>query len=466
VGQFCTTKEPGIVRATCRERRRSSEPAGTCSEINAENCALVSSQGLSVQRIWVGLKARVSPCRLHGSRINRLPALPIVLTIAASLLGGCGSAGTRTPENLDAIQHTVFIICENHTFDNYFGTFPNAEGATSGLESTGQWIPLSAMSDTYSDDPLCNTWDCALLAMDSGKMDKFDLIGARWTAYTQASEQEIPNYWAYAHHFVLADHYFTSVHGPSVPNHLFAIAAQSGGAIDNGGNPGPGAACDGTSYGTVTVIDENGNRSQHPPCFDFPTLPDSLTEASISWKYYAEGTGYLFMIRHLYNSPSLNEHVAAPEQFLTDAKSGHLPAVSWLLPPQYASGHPPASMCEGESWAVSVLNAVMQGPDWNSTAVFITWDDFGGFYDHVAPPQMDQFGLGPRVPLLIISPYAKSGYVSHTVYDHTSVLKFVETRYHVQPLTSRDARANAMLDSFDFSQPPQPPFFLTPRICP
>lgn len=113
-----------------------------------------------------------------------------------------------------------------------------------------------------------------------------------------------------------------------------------------------------------------------------------------------------------------------------------------------------------------MLNAVMQGPDWNSTAVFITSDDFGGFYDHVMPPQVDEFGLGPRVPLLIVSPYAKQGYVSHTVYDHTSILKFVETRYGLKALTSRDARAHAMLDSFNFSQPPQPPMLLTTRACP
>jgi len=140
--------------------------------------------------------------------------------------------------------------------------------------------------------------------------------------------------------------------------------------------------------------------------------------------------------------------------------------VSWVIPPSEASEHPPASICAGENWTVSVLNALMQGPDWNSTAVFLTWDDFGGLYDHVAPPQVDQFGLGPRVPLLIISPYAKSGYVSHTVSDHTSILKFIETRYHLQPLTSRDAQANPMLDSFDFTQRPRPPFLLTPRNCP
>ena len=115
---------------------------------------------------------------------------------------------------------------------------------------------------------------------------------------------------------------------------------------------------------------------------------------------------------------------------------------------------------------VNVLNAVMQGPDWNSTAVFVTWDDFGGFYDHLPPPQVDQFGLGPRVPMLIISPYAKPGYVSHAVYDHTSVLKFVEKRYDLPALTPRDASADAMLDSFDFTRPPRPPLLLSTRTCP
>jgi phospholipase C len=107
----------------------------------------------------------------------------------------------------------------------------------------------------------------------------------------------------------------------------------------------------------------------------------------------------------------------------------------------------------------------MQGPDWNSTVIFITYDDFGGLYDHVPPPQIDQFGLGPRVPMLIVSPFAKRGYVSHTQYEHSSVLKFVEDRYHLPPLTARDARASDMRDSFDFGQT-QPPLILSERQCP
>jgi phospholipase C len=409
-----------------------------------------------------------SPLPQATAHDRRSALVLVMLACLVSFLVACaGSAATRVPANLTAIQHTVFVISENHTFDNYFGTFPGAEGTTSGLLSNGQWIPLSPMPDAYEAATLCNGWDCALQAMDSGKMDRFDVIsGGYWSAYTQAQEQQIPNYWTYARHFALADHYFTSVHGPSLPNHLFAIAAQSGGAIDNGDSPSMLPDCVPNSNTTVTIIDEYGNRSQRSRCFDFATLPDSLEKAGVSWKYYAEGGGFLSLIDHIYNSAMWTANVVPASQFVVDAKTGHLPSVSWLLSPEYYSEHPPESMCDGENWTVSLLNALMQGPDWNSTVVFVTWDDFGGFYDHVAPPQVDQFGLGPRVPLLIISPYAKRGYVSHTIYDHSSVLKFIETRYNLQALTSRDSTASNMLDSFDFSAPPQPPLLLQSRTCP
>jgi len=477
-----TAREP---LRTCRKLRDDVETTGVsyCGISSGANLFTdAAPSGIEVARVCQeAVEWNVGTCdhpllggfslrRLGVGSYGKLSALTLVLVMFTSVtpfLTGCAaSSGSPVPKGLSGIEHTVFIINENHTFDNYFGTFPGADGASSGLLSSGQWIRLSLMPDVYQQGGLCNSWDCAMLAIDQGKMDKFDLISGGWSAYTQASEAEIPNFWAYARRFTLADHYFTSVHGPSVPNHLFAIAAQSGGAIDNGGNPGPGTKCDGSPSGTVTVIDEYGNRSQRSPCFEFPTLPDSLTKAGVSWKYYGEGGGILSVIGHMYQSPSWQLDVAAPEQFLTDANVGHLPAVSWLTPPPQDSEHPPNSMCEGENWTVSVLNAVMQSPDWNTTAVFITWDDFGGLYDHVAPPQVDEFGLGPRVPLLIISPYAKPGYVSHTIYDHTSILKFVETRYGLPALTTRDAWANAMLDSFDFSQPPQPRMLLTTRTCP
>jgi phospholipase C len=303
--------------------------------------------------------------------------------------------------------------------------------------------------------------------MDRGKMDKFDLISTNLAAYTQLVEQDIPNDWAYARQFVLADRYFTPVHGPSLPNQLFTVGAQSGGAISNSDAPGSSANCDGSPSGTVEVIDSGGNITNQAPCFDFQTLADLLDSSGKTWKYYGPDRGsILSSIRHIRDSHEWNTNISLDTQFAIDAKNGQLPAMSWVLQPYIASEHPPNSVCQGENWTVSVLNAVMQGPSWNSTVVFITYDDFGGFYDHVPPPQIDQFGLGPRVPLLIISPYAKQGYVSHTLYEHSSILKFMETRYHLPALTARDGQASNMLDSFDFNQQPQSPLILQPRQCP
>jgi len=256
----------------------------------------------------------------------------LVLACVVSFLSACAGSGNRAvPENFTAIRHTVFLINENHTFDNYFGTFPGADGTTTGRLSTRQWIPLGPMPDSYPAGNLWNGWDCSLQAMDGGKMDKFDVIsGGTSSAYTQATPEEIPNYWAYARRFTLADRYFTSVHGPSLPNHLFALGAQSGGAIDNGGDPGPGTDCDGSSWGTVTVIDQDGNRSQQSRCFHFKTLPDALQEAGISWKYYGKNGGFLSLIASIRNTNLWNEGIASPTQFFADAKSGQLPAVSWL----------------------------------------------------------------------------------------------------------------------------------------
>jgi len=392
------------------------------------------------------------------------PALGLVLGLALTL-ETCGDGRDPAANDPTAIQHTIFIIKENRSFDTYFGGFPGADGATSGMTSTGQEIPLALVPDCYQPN-LCNGWACAMQAMHGGKMDQFDLTTGNLDAYARMAEEDLPNYWAYARRFVLADRYFTAVHGPSFPNHLFTVAPQDGGVMDNAGDPGVGLNCDGSPSGTVAVMDESGNITQQSPCFDFQTLPDVLEAVGISWKYYGEGGGILSTFRHIRQGPLWQERIADPSQFLSDAASGKLPAVSWLLPPEGMGEHPPDSVCQGENWTVQVLNAVMQGPEWNSTAVFLTWDDFGGLYDHVAPPQVDRYGLGPRAPLLIISPFAKSGYVSHRQYEQSSVLKFVERRYHLDSLTARDREASDMLDSFDFSQPPRPPLILSPRSCP
>lgn len=378
---------------------------------------------------------------------------------------------------MDKIQHIVFIVKENRTFDNYFGTFPGAHGATSGTISTGRVIPLGHAPDRLPRD-ISHAFSAAVTAIDGGRMDKFDLIpggnqNGDFLAYTQYVESDMPNYFSYARHFVLADNMFSSLTGPSFPNHLYTVGAQSGGAINNPRNTKGTWGCDSDEGSTVDVMDDRGNVTAQSPCFDFQTLADSLQAANISWKYYAPGkgeSGYIWSaldaIRHIRLTPLWNSNVAPTSQFVTDASNGQLPAVSWLVVGGGMSEHPPSSVCEGENWTVQQLNALMQGPLWNSTAVFLTWDDFGGFYDHVPPPPVDNFGFGPRVPLMILSPYAKPGYISHTLYEFSSVLRFIETRFGLRPLTFRDGIANNTLDSFDFTQPPQAPLILQQRTCP
>jgi phospholipase C len=312
--------------------------------------------------------------------------------------------------------------------------------------------------------------------MNGGKMDQFDLVKhgndrGYLLPYTQTSEAQIPNYFAYAKRFVLADRTFSSLSGPSFPNHLYTVAAQSGGVLSNPVKT-ESWGCDADDDTTVEVMGTEGKISQQFPCFDFPTLADSLQSAGISWRYYAPHRGVygyqwstLDAIRHIRFSPQWKRNVVSDAQFAQDAKNGKLPSVSWLVTGG-GSEHPPFSTCAGENWTVKQINAIMRGPEWSTTAIFVTWDDFGGFYDHVAPPKLDRYGLGPRVPLLIISPYAKAGHISHTQYEFSSFLAFVEARFGIKPLTERDAQANNALDSFDFNQQPSAPLVLQQRTCP
>jgi len=382
-------------------------------------------------------------------------------------------SGTTSPPDISAIQHIVFIVKENRTFDSYFGTFPGADGATTGVLSTGQVIPLGHTPDLTPHD-ICHTWPCAITGMDNGKMDAWDLqvvggpsacnVNGDYLCYTQMSQPDIPNYFAYASNFVLGDRMFSSIHSSSTPAHLYVVAAQSNGMIDTP----MGAGCESTQGAVGTFLDAKGNITLRYPCFDIETIGDTLDNAGISWTYYSPDktpfNGFV-EINHIYNSPLWAQHVANPDQFISDAQNGKLASVTWLVTTGGYNDHPGWSTCQSENWTVDQINAIMSGPDWNTTAIFLTWDDFGGFYDHVPPPTLDEYGLGPRVPMIIISPYALQGYISHTQYEFSSVLKFIEERFNLPALTNRDAVANDMLDSFDFSQSPRPPLMLTPRTC-
>jgi len=400
----------------------------------------------------------------------------------------------HTP-NVSQIQHIVFIIKENRSFDSFFGTFPGANGATTATISTGQTIPMGHQGDQMPWDITGHGWWDFQIGNHDGEMSAFDLVTAGSTqgdylGFQQLQQADIPNYWKYAKNFVLSDNTFSSLEGASFPNHLYTIAAQSGGVWNNTlqiNGHGQLWGCDANPATQVPAMDLNRVVTKPFPCFDFQTLADLLDGAGLTWAYYAPpaGTaGYVFTtydaINHIRNTSLWKQHVFLDTQFAKDAAAGKLPAVTWLVTTGKSSfgssgggsssvdnnEHPPGSVCSGENWTVAQLNALMKGSDWPSSAVFITYDDFGGFYDHVPPPQVDIYGLGPRVPMLIVSPYAKKAYISHTQYELSSMLKFAEEVFGLPNLGQRDVLANDMLDSFDFTQSPRKPLTLTPRLCP
>ena len=403
------------------------------------------------------------------------------------LVSACGRSSLTNPQlaasklpqsqvaGLSKIEHIVFIVKENRSFDHYFGQFPGADGVTSGMTSIGTRVPLTHAPDSTPYDIGHSHFDVSR-AVNNGRMDRFDLvengtINGYMLPYTQMSEADIPNYYAYAKEYVLGDRMFSSQAGGSFPNHLYSVGAQSGGAIDNP-NSFQSWGCDSDDNVQVQVRDAQGNETLQRPCFDFQTLVDSLESVKVPWKYYAPPpgeVGYLWSalsaIRHIRFGSLWSTNVVSDKSFVADAESGNLPAVSWIVSTE-TSEHPSFSTCVGENWTVQQINAIMRGPDWNTTAIFLTWDDFGGFYDHVPPPTLDNMGFGPRVPLIVISPYAKHGVVSHTMYEFSSFLTFTEKRFNLKPLTPRDIQANDMVDAFDFNQSPRAPMLLNTRSCP
>jgi phospholipase C len=394
------------------------------------------------------------------------------------------------------IKHVVIFIKENRSFDNYFGKFPGATGATTGVTSTGAVVPLVPAPDVEASD-LCHEASCTVTAINGGKMNGFNLMQdsvqhytpiPNLRSYVQFSENGIPNYWAYASTFTLADHMFSSISGPSFPNHLYTIAAQSAGVNSSPFMLQPNGTyietntmwgCDLPAGWMVQVRSPSSKAvTTAYPCFDFPTLGDMVDAAhasnpAITWRSYAPTQGQLGYvwnaydaINHIRNGPDWSANVVPDTQFITDAQSGNLPSLSWVVTDFQTSDHPPYSVCAGENDTVARINAVMQGPDWGSTAILVTWDDFGGFYDSVDPPQITTYGLSIRLPLLIISPYAKPAYISHTVYSFESMLSFAENILGLDPLMQADLTANNLGDSFDFAQTPVPPLILQPRTCP
>jgi phospholipase C len=391
------------------------------------------------------------------------------------------------------LKHIVFLVKENRTFDTYFGRFPGADGATRGVRCDGSRVPLRHATDREPD--IDHSFTAGIHAVDGGKMDCFDRLGGgrELESYVQYRRSQIPAYWAWAGRYTLADHFFSSIYGPSGPEHLWTVAAQSDrflgheNAAQFGSNGIAREYCDdrqerAISFPKLTVpqsrrvyVLEDRDRPgkvasffvDRWPCFDIATLPDELSAHHVSWRYYRGDNEYvnpLRQIRHIWFGP-LHRFIGSEPEFVPDALAGRLPAVSWLTPPIQLSEHPPGSVCEGENWTVRAIDAVMRSPEWRSTAIVLTWDDFGGFYDHVAPPHTDIYGLGPRVPAIVISPWARKGFVDSATLEFSSMLRLVERIHGLHALAPRDHVAGDMLEAFDFTGKPRAPLLMPERDC-
>ena len=366
------------------------------------------------------------------------------------------------------IKHVVFLIKENRTYDHLFGTFPGGNGTTVGMDR-GQPRPLQPGTDQRVPGDIPHCYNCALVAWNGGQNDQFDQGPMGDWAYTQLTEEQLPNYWHWARENALFDNFFASAIGPSFPNHLFTIAAQSGGAHDNPRRDGFFSntfGCDAPSQQLVEIVDSEGQTSMVPPCFDFLTEGDLLNRAGILWAHYSASEtqrGYIWSafsaLRRYREDPTAWARYMRPvDRVIQDIHDGYLPAVSWITPRFELSEHPEYSFCAGENWSTEVIDAIMKSPYWKDTAIFLTWDDYGGFYDHVPPPQVDGFGFGFRVPLIVISPYARQGVVTHELGEFSSVLRFMEDNYRLDRyLTDRDRNATPLLSAFDFTQEPRKP---------
>ena len=436
-------------------------------------------------------------CTGSAATAHHVPSTPTPPSASAEPGGGPSGHAHEWKLARKKITHVVFLVKENRTFDTFFGTFPGADGATEGELCDGSTIQLQQATNDQAG--ATHSFMAGIKAINGGRMNCFDQIdgGEGGATYVQYTKDQIPNYWAYAKSFTLGDRFFSSSYGPTFVEHFWLVASSSNRYIDNerplagqGGDDGRlGGYCDDPSeriYSfpkmsqaderTVFDLEEDANIDalqndwvvERWPCHDIRTIPDLLQHAGVSWKYYLSDTPYFDVmgtIPHIRYGPMWHD-VVDNSTFVPDVRSGKLPQVSWLMPPTPLSDHPGyGDLCDGENWTVRTIDTIMRSPEWQHTAIFLTWDDFGGFFDHVAPPHVDIYGDGPRVPLLVISPYAKPGYVFHETSDFTSVLRFIEKLSDTRSLGRRDATANDMIDAFDFTQKPLDPLVLRQRDC-
>ncbi|HEY2555407.1 MAG TPA: alkaline phosphatase family protein [Candidatus Cybelea sp.] len=398
---------------------------------------------------------------------------PVPVTPAQSLQAAHSNAHRNTS---GSISHVVIVIQTNRSFDNLFATFPGADGTTNGLMPNGQTIPL-AKSKLYTRKLYQNSRAAFKVDYDDGQMDGWSKV---WVsrkpcpkcAYAYVDPAQIRPYWAMATQYVLADHMFPTENSGDFSAHQDLIRGSSAinaneSAIDFPSH-GPWG-CDAQQGTTVPVVTSSGQyiKKGTSPCMTYSTLADLLDAKSLSWKYYAPPLydgGLAGSYWNAFDAVSSirygsdwSKDVSMPEtNFFSDLAGGSLANVTWISPSNVNSDHAGFGSADtGPTWVAKVVNAVGTSKFWNSTAVIVVWEDWGGWYDHVAPPQLDYAGLGMRVPMIVVSPYAKPSYVSHTQYEFGSIVKFVEDNWNLGRLGTTDTRAASMGDVFDFTQKPR-----------
>jgi len=396
-----------------------------------------------------------------GAAMATLPAPPTPLP-------------SQSPIPQGVIKHVVIIVQENRSFNDLFNGFPGAKTSASGRKSNGTVVQLVAASLAMNYD-IGHSHLAWLTAYDHGKMDGFDRETSKpptpLAAYTYVQRPDVQQYWTLASDYALDDAFFQSNTGPSYPAHQYLIAAQSAMADENPSDPNIWG-CDSPAGTRVKVLDGDGNEHNGPfPCFDYVTLADEVDQAGLTWTQYVQSVENFWnafdAISQIRYGPQWGTRVVQPsEQIITDVANGSLANVTWVAPNWKTSDHPGNHSTLGPQWIASVVDAIGASKFWDSTAIFITWDDWGGLYDPVAPPQLDRMGLGFRVPLIVVSPYAKKGHVSHFRDEFGSILRFTEQAFGLPSLGQTDARADNLADCFDFTQQPSPFQPVGPALAP
>lgn len=416
-------------------------------------------------------------------------SLAVVATMAVLVGAGLllvntlGSSDQSSPPprlgTTGPIRHIVMLIRENRSFDQMFGTMRGVDGARKATLPDGRLVRLGRTPDHTLLD-IAHSGVAADTAIANGRMSGFPLLpGAiqdgRDIALTQYHRTDIPNYWRYARHFTIDDHFFSTIAGASFPNHLVTVAGTNLNTDNNPIQTAPNSwGCDSGRFALVDAVNpRTGHHYYVKPCFNHRTIVDELQRAGISWKYYAPPryrSGYLWSaldaIHHIRYSAVWSHDVIRTGNFVKDVRAGSLPAVSWLVTSAPQSDHPPFSICVGENWVVKEINAVMRSRLWKHTVIFLSWDDFGGFFDHVPPPRLNALALGPRVPTIVISPYARPHHVSHSRYDFASILRYIEDKYGLKPLAFYDRHARSIGNELDLHQRRLKPYVLRQRHCP